>query len=240
MKKPTRSLSKQQFSRSKLELYLECPRCFYDDIVLGLGRPSGPPFTLNIAVDALMKAEFDVHREAGTPHPIFAAAGLEAVPFSHPDLDRWRTNFTGVRWTDPESGWTFYGAVDDLWVKPDQTLIVADYKATAKADEVTAANIYPGYQRQLEMYQFLVEKQGFGVDPVGWLVYANGIKNRAAFADTLSFRTKMISLTGDRAWVEPTFRKAVALLESRTRPSAAEACEWCAYVELKGRIAEQG
>ncbi len=233
MPKPTRSLTKKQLSRSKLELYLECPRCFYDDIALGLGRPSGPSFTLNIAVDALMKAEFDAHRAVGTPHPLFATVRLEAVPFRHPDLDRWRTNFTGVRWKDPETGWTFYGAVDDLWVKPDQSLIVADYKATAKADEVNADNIYPGYQRQLEMYQFLVEKQGFVVDPVGWLVYANGIKDRAAFSDTLSFRTKMISLAGDRTWVEPTFREAVAQLESRTRPPAAETCEWCTYVETK-------
>ncbi len=121
-------------------------------------------------------------------------------------------------------------------MKPDQSLIVADYKATAKADEVNADNIYPGYLRRLEMYQFLVERQGFVVDPVGWLVYANGLKNRAAFSDTLSFRTKMISLTGDRTRVEPTFRKAVALLESRIRPPASEGCEWCAYAGKKGEL----
>lgn len=233
MPAPTRSLTRKQFSRSKLELYLECPRCFFDDIVLGLGRPSGPPFTLNIAVDALMKAEFDAHRAAGTPHPIFASVGLEAVPFRHAQLDTWRANFTGVRWKDAATGWTFYGAVDDLWVRPDGTLIVADYKATAKADEVSAANIYPGYQRQLEMYQFLVAQQGFAVDPVGWLVYANGRKDGAAFADALLFRTKMIPITGNRGWVEPTFRAAVALLESRARPAAAADCAWCAYVAGK-------
>ena len=32
--------------------------------------------------------------------------------------------------------------------------------------------IYPGYQRHVEMYPLLVEKWGFAVDPVGWLVYA--------------------------------------------------------------------
>jgi hypothetical protein len=46
-------------SRSKVELYLNCPRCFYLDRRLGIGRPSGPPFNLNSAVDALLKREFD-------------------------------------------------------------------------------------------------------------------------------------------------------------------------------------
>ncbi len=43
-----------------------------------------------------MKAEFDTHRLAGTRHPLFATVRLEAVPYRHPELDRWQTNFTGV------------------------------------------------------------------------------------------------------------------------------------------------
>ena len=38
-------------SRSKIDLFVECPRCFYLDRRLGIGRPSGPPFLLNSAVD---------------------------------------------------------------------------------------------------------------------------------------------------------------------------------------------
>ncbi len=225
----TRSMTRKQFSRSKLELYLECPRCFYDDIGLGWGRPSGPSFTLNLAVDALLKAEFDGYRAAARPHPLFASVGLDAVPFRHAQLEAWRTNFTGVRWLDPQTGWTFFGAVDDLWKKPDGTLIVADYKATAKRDEITAEGVYPAYKRQLEIYQFLVEKVGFRVDARGWLVYANGIKNAGEFRDVLRFRTKMIPVDGDRSWVEPKFREAVATLQSSQRPSAAAECEWCQY-----------
>ena len=38
-------------SRTKIDLFRECPRCFYLDRRLGIRRPSGPPFLLNSAVD---------------------------------------------------------------------------------------------------------------------------------------------------------------------------------------------
>ena len=43
-----------RLSRSKLENYLKCQRCFYLDRRLGIKPPSGPAFTLNIAVDELL------------------------------------------------------------------------------------------------------------------------------------------------------------------------------------------
>lgn len=229
----SRSMSRRQLSRTKVELYLECARCFYDDVALGFARPSGPPFTLNIAVDALLKAEFDAYRAKRAPHPLFASVGLDAVPLADARLGDWRENFKGVRWLDAASDWTFFGAVDDLWQKADGTVIVADYKATAKAEEVTPANVHPAYPRQLAMYQFLVEKQGYTVERTGWLVYANGIKSRGEFADALTFRTTMVPVTCDRSWVEATFRKAVALVESGARPEPTPECKWCAYVAAR-------
>ena len=47
--------NKWRLSRSKIGLFLECPRCFYIDNKLGTGRPPGFPFNLNSAVDALLK-----------------------------------------------------------------------------------------------------------------------------------------------------------------------------------------
>src|SRR3989344_1603970 len=84
--------AKQPFriSRGKIEMYLECPRCFYLDRRLGVPRPDMPGFSLNIAVDALLKKEFDIHRVAQTAHPLMKAYGLKAVPFAHEKMDDWR------------------------------------------------------------------------------------------------------------------------------------------------------
>jgi hypothetical protein len=75
-----------KLSRSRLEVFLSCPRCFYLDRRLGIDRVRGPAFTLNSATDTLLKKEFDAHRAAGTPHPISAALNMrlaiETPPFT--------------------------------------------------------------------------------------------------------------------------------------------------------------
>ena len=46
-----------KLSRSKIDLFIQCERCFYYDRKLGIGRPPGFPFSLNSAVDHLLKNE---------------------------------------------------------------------------------------------------------------------------------------------------------------------------------------
>jgi hypothetical protein len=226
----SRSLQRRQLSRTKIELFVECPRCLFLDVARGIPRPSGPPFTLNNAVDSLMKAEFDRYRAAGEPHPLFATVGLDAVPFQHPDIDRWRHNFTGVRWLDDETGWTLFGAVDDLWKARTGELIVADYKATARAEMPTAKNLYPSYRRQMDVYQFLVRRQNFEVSDRGWFVYTNGNGRAGGFGDKLCFTTSMVPYDGNDGWVLDAFRRAVATIEGGAIPDSGKDCEYCPYV----------
>ncbi len=228
---PSRSFTRRQLSRSKIDLFVECPRCFYLDVARGTGRPSGPPFTLNLAVDSLLKAEFDSYRTAGEAHPLFEEAGIEAVPFPHPELERWRHNFTGLRWLDEETGWTLFGAIDDVWQEESGELIIADYKATARAQTPTREGLYPSYQRQMEVYQFLMRRQGFEVSNRAWFVYCNGIKDAADFGGTLRFTIHMVPYDGEDAWVLGTFRRAVATATGSVVPQPGEECKWCGYVE---------
>jgi hypothetical protein len=234
---PSRSLQRRQLSRSKVELFIDCPRCFWLDVARGIPRPSGPPFTLNNAVDALMKAEFDRYRAAGEPHPLFATVGLDAVPYRHPELDRWRHNFTGVRWLDEATGWTLFGAVDDLWQAREGPLMVADYKATARKEMPTARTLFGSYRRQMDVYQFLVRRQGLEVSNRGWFVYTNGDGRAGQFGDKLCFTTAMVPYDGDDAWVLEAFRRAVATAVQESTPVAREDCEFCGYV---ARAAQPG
>lgn len=223
------SFDRRQLSRTKLDLFLECPRCFYEDVVRRNGRPGGPAFTLNIAVDELFKREFDAYRARREPHPLFATVGLDAVPLEDPRLHDWRRNFTGVRWLDRDTGWTLYGAVDDLWLGADGRIMVADYKATAKAEHVTAASLHPAYRRQADVYQFLVAQQGLEVSERAWFVYANGLKTADGFHDTLRFDTRLVPYDGDRSWVARAFRAAVELVHSGRVPDRGPECPWCGF-----------
>ena len=86
-----------RLSQSKVDLFLNCRRCFYLDRRLGISRPPGFPFNLNSAVDELLKREFDTYRVEGVPHPYMVEVGIDAIPANHPQLADWRQNFKGVR-----------------------------------------------------------------------------------------------------------------------------------------------
>lgn len=54
---------KKGLSRSALEQFIRCPRCFYQQRRLSLNQPSMVPLTLAVATDALLKNEFDAIRD---------------------------------------------------------------------------------------------------------------------------------------------------------------------------------
>jgi hypothetical protein len=226
-----------RLSRSKIDLFLECPRCFYLDRRLGVGRPPGFPFSLNSAVDGLLKKEFDVHRTNQTAHPLMKSYGLDAVPFAHPKMDAWRDSLrAGVEYLHPATNFNVTGGVDDIWINPEKELLVVDYKATAKLGEVSLdAEWQDGYKRQMETYQWLLRKNGFTVSNTGYFVYVNGKMDAEAFDGKLEFSVKLIPYTGDDAWVEPTLMKAKACLDGEVIPDAHEECDYCLYRSAAGR-----
>ena len=84
-----------KISRSKFFNFLSCKRCFYLDRVKGLKEPSMPGWALNVAVDELLKKEFDQYRKEQKPHPIMIKHNLNFVPYEHKDLDTWRNSLKG-------------------------------------------------------------------------------------------------------------------------------------------------
>lgn len=229
-------VSKEPFklSRSKIDLFLNCPRCFYLDRRLGVGQPPGFPFNLNSAVDALLKKEFDIHRAGGTPHPLMKTYGVDAVPFPHEQLDKWRENFHGVQFLHEPTNFLLTGAVDDVWINPAGELIVVDYKSTSKNEEVTLdADWQIGYKRQMEFYQWLLRRNGFKVADTGYFVYCNGDTDKAAFDAKLEFDIKLIPYTGSDIWVEQAVQDAHACLMSDEIPASGADCDFCNYFNAR-------
>lgn len=226
-----------RLSRSGIDLFVNCPRCFYLDKRLGIGRPSGPPFTLNSAVDALLKKEFDIHRQKNEPHDLMKKFGIDAIPFTHADLDKWRANFVGVQYLHEPTNLLITGAVDDVWINPKKELIVVDYKATAKSGEITLDDEWKiGYKRQMEVYQWLLRANGFKVNKTGYFVYANGRKDLDVFDGKLEFELTLLPYTGDDGWVEGRILEIKKCLESPKIPGPGAECEYCAYREAVSSV----
>lgn len=228
-----------KISRSKLELFLECPKCFYLDRRLGVSRPPGYPFSLNSAVDILLKKEFDIHRAKNQKHPLIEKYGVDAVPANHKDLDLWRHNFTGVQYFYKPTNFLVTGAIDDLWKNSKGEYIVVDYKATSKNEKIEALDKswQDGYKRQMEIYQWLLRKNGFKVSDTGYFVYCNGITDKKAFDAKLEFDITLIEYKGDDSWVEAVVLKAHKCLNIDKIPESGGDCNYCEYVSaVNGEI----
>lgn len=228
--------SKEPFklSRTKIELFTDCPRCFYLDRRLGVGRPGFPPYTLNSAVDTLLKKEFDIHRAKGSVHPLMKKYGVEAVPFEHEDIDKWRENFVGVQFLHKKTNLLIFGAVDDIWVDEEGNLYVVDYKATSTLNEISLDDEYKqAYKRQMEIYQWLLRnnknKHKHEVSDLGYFVFANASRDRKAFDGKLEFAVQIIPYQGSDKWVDKIILDAHKCLMSDRLPEPSSNCKYCNY-----------
>jgi len=233
----------QKLSRSKIELFLNCPRCFWLDVKKGVKRPPPAPYTINNAIDFLLKQEFDVYREKGKPHPIMVRNNVDAIPFAHPNLGKWRHNFTGVSHHYEPTDMHIFGAVDDIWVSPLGEVMVVDYKATG-ANQHT---IYESYQRQMEVYQWLLRRNDLKVSSTGYFVFARvdkgggftapavasreGGANGEGIKGSLPFNIFVEAYQGNDSWVEEAIHGAHRTLGLLAAPTAGKECEYCVYRE---------
>jgi CRISPR/Cas system-associated exonuclease Cas4 (RecB family) len=220
-----------KISRSKIDLFLNCPRCFYLDRRLGVSQPPGYPMSLNVAVDKLLKAEFDIHRAKGSRHPLMKTYGIDAIPLAHEKINMWRDALGGgIQYLHEPTHLLITGGIDDVWVNPKRELIIVDYKATAKDGEVSIdAEWQIAYKRQMEVYQWLFRKNGFKVSDTGYFVYCNGDADKKAFDGKLEFKVRVIPYEGNDAWVEKTVTDTHACLMSDMIPESGPECDYCAY-----------
>lgn len=226
-----KALEPFRVSRSRIDLFMNCPRCFYIDRRLGVDRPPGFPFSLNSAVDALLKREFDMHRAQGSAHPLMKHYGLDAVPLADKRMDEWRDSLRrGIQYHHKGTNLVITGGVDDLWVNPKGEIIIVDYKATSKSGEVNLdADWQIGYKRQMEVYQWLFRQNGFKVSDTGYFVYCNGNADAQAFDAKLEFDVKLIPYTGTTDWIEPALTDLHKCLTNSNIPPSSRDCDYCAY-----------
>lgn len=220
-----------KLSRSKLELLFDCPRCFWLYVGHNVGRPFGAPYTINNAVDFMLKQEFDEHRQKGTAHYLIEREGIDAVPFLHEDMDKWRHNFTGIQHVTPDTDFLVFGAVDDIWVDSHGRLMVVDYKASGAKE----GELYSSYKRQMEIYQWLLRQNGFPVLDRGYFVYCRVNKHEGFHQGNMKFDIKIQPYDGDASWVDNKLQEARRVLDGPI-PEASDECQYCRYRNRAGLL----
>jgi hypothetical protein len=236
----TRNLFKKgepfSFSRSKVDSFLNCPKCFYIDRVFGVDSPPGFPFNINSAVDSLLKREFDSYRVKKIPHPLIIEYGYDFIPFQHEMMDTWRENFKGLR--VKYKGYDFSGAIDDIWINKEGELIVVDYKSTAGSEPVKSIDkeYHIGYKRQVEFYQWILRQMGFKVSNIAAFVYCTGDNTLNEFGGVVKFNTNLIIHNGNTDWIESTLDSLIKCVEGKELPKSGEDCDQCKYFETRMKL----
>ena len=204
----------------------------------------GYPFSLNNAVDALLKKEFEIYRKRQSSHPLFERFGLRGIiPWSSPKLEEYRDALRrGITYKHPEYPFRVFWGLDDIWFNQETgELIVADYKAASKKGELTIdADWQMSYKRQISLYCYLVSKtESLPVSKTAYFVYCNGLtegKSADRFGAKLHFEIELLPYEVQLSWIEPTLKSIHLCLQSDSLPEASPHCDWCAYVAARGSV----
>ena len=216
-----------KISRANLQLMKECPRCFWLYKHKGIGRPQGYPYTLSIAVDQLLKSEFDEYREKGKMHPVLIKHSGLTEAHLYPDqaqLQKWRNNFEGLKYHDEGLDATLFGAVDDMLEFSDGSLAVIDYKSSG-AKEIS---VYDDYQMQMDTYTYILEQLGLKTARKAYFVFFQ-VDKTDGFRGRLPFRGEIREVTTDPSYIYDLFSKAAQLARSDTPPPSHSECQYCTW-----------
>lgn len=227
-----------QVSRTRVQKFLDCPRCFYIQNRLGVKDIDSYPFRLNSAVDTLLKNTFDLARAKQVPHEYFKKNGFDLVPFQHEKMDEWRENFKGIQYHHAETNLLLQGAVDDIVIDlKTKELSPIEFKASQTSDEKSQAVKYLGsphhknWKNQLEVYGYLLEKNGFTVSKMSYIVFCNGQIKAEEWKEKLPFDVQVVPYELDYAWVEPTLKKMKEnlLLDKAPSLESSDECDVCRF-----------
>lgn len=214
--------SKIWLSPSKLNLFQECPLCFWLSEVKGVHRPQGPFSSLPNGLDRLIKEYFDQYRVLGKVPPELEGK-VEGKPFSDQALmDKWRNWKTGLSYTDDTLNAVLFGALDECFVNGDYYIPV-DYK-TRGFDLKEDSTSY--YQTQLDCYAFLLEKSGYPTPSFGYLIYY--IPKKVEENGLIKFRIEPQKMETNPQRAYEVFAKALQLI-ANPAPASHSGCQFCSW-----------
>ena len=219
-----------KLSPSSIKVLLECPKCFWLQLVKKIRRPEGIFPSLPGGMDKILKIHFDNFMEKGELPPEIKEHGLSNGYKLFDDkskLDIWRKNTVGIQYTDKTSGILLRGAVDNILSKGEE-LVVLDYKTRGYPVKEDT----PGfYQAQMDFYNFLLRKNGYKTTNYAYLLFYH--PKEVTETGEVIFDTDLIKLETSAERAEKIFNNAIQILTSESPPKPSEECKYCVYREKR-------
>ncbi len=216
-----------KLSPSSLNFFLDCPLCFWMSFNKGIKHPSTIFPSLPSGMDKILKVHFDSYRERKKlPPELKELDGMNLFDNMNM-LSVWRNNFKGIAYEDKKLGAILRGAVDEVLVD-GKKLIVLDFKTRGFP---VKEDTHESYQEQLNIYTYLLEKNGHEAEHYAYLLFY--YPNKVNHDGSVMFDTKLIKMNTHPEAAEKLFRKAVKVLQSNEPPKEADDCEHCRFVKVR-------
>lgn len=216
-----------KLSPNSLSLFLECPACFWLEKREQIKRPLGYSYLLNLELDSLLKDEFDTYRRLKHQPPVLESAKIKANLFANQKLlNQWRNKEVGLRYYDDKLDAILFGVIDDILESENGVLSPLDYKSTAKSVE----KVYDSFQLQLDIYSFLLEKNGFKTSKTGYFVFYVVNKNKG-FIDRIPFKKEILQVKTNSVGIYDIFKDAVKILRDGNMPKHSPDCTFALWAD---------
>src|SRR3990167_4472305 len=216
-----------QLSNSSLNIFKECPRCFYIDRIYKSARPRGIFSSLPNAIDGILKDKLEAYR-GGLPPSLVKYPELNGFElYNGSDLKKMRNWKTNPLKMQDAKGNTIVGAFDDLLYNPKTAAFaILDYKTKGSKPDQAYCEKY--YQQQVDIYSRFLEAGGKVLAPFAVLLYfwSEPSVSEIQIDSLVSFDCQPFFLKPDPAAAEELFKEAVDCLEGQL-PGHEPACEYC-------------
>jgi len=211
-------------SPSKLNLFQECPLCFWLSEVKKIHRPEGPQSTLPRGMDLLIKKYFDKYREQDKLPPEIDGKVQGKLISDSNLLKQWRSNFRNSepKYFDKELNAVLFGALDECLIDGEYYIPV-DYKTRGfdlKPDSLSY------YQTQLDCYTLLIEANGLKHLSFGYLIYY--IPEEVGENGIVKFKIEPRKMETNTKRAKEIFREAVQLING-PQPKSHSNCKFCSW-----------
>lgn len=216
-------------SRSKIDLFLECSRCFWLDVKKNIRRPEGIKGTfIGAKYDPLLKKQFDYYRQMKTV-PEFLEKNNLRLYEDKSEISRWRHK---LFFFHKDHQVYYYGKIDDLLVDSQGRAVPFDFKTTLSKERP----VYNSEKRQLEIYGYLLKKNGLVVASFGYIYivkihidddFQKKEERELVKVDNLEFEK-----------YDEILKKLKEVLDSDVSPNPSLTCQFCQYQNSVKEISE--
>ncbi len=206
-----------RLSPSSLNLFLDCPRCFWLYVNKKIERPRIPVATITTGLDKVIKEHFNLYRPKNTLPPILKGEVPGKLISKFP-------NRGWLEFIDSKENAKLGGYLDECLDLGNNFYAALDHKTRGSAP----IKVHRSYQLQMDVYTFLLEENKFPTKRLAYIIYY--LPSKVAENNNFLFEALVKEIKTDPLKAKEIFYQAIKVLKSPA-PGINNFCKFCNWIK---------